>query len=245
MSCRVGHNWCRVGTNDWGMSGVMWGDFSVVRRSVRGQHWGVMNCMMGSGRGMIGGNSCMVSCMLGSNSCMMDCMMRGNSCMMDCMVGSSDCMIGGNSCMVDCMVGSNSRMMDCMIGGNSCMMGVGSNSRMMDCMMGRSDCMMSCMMGSYSKSQLSMSRVTGLNDLRGRPHLSRWFAPGVSAARSLLSSEDLRGERASIADPVAVSELSVFPLRQRPTEPEFGAARGKGGAAVTPLNLVSSEHILF
>merc|ERR1719330_1969995 len=150
--------------------------------------------MMGSGRGMIGGNSCMV-----------DCMMRGNSCMMDCMVGSSDCMIGGNSCMVDCMVGGNSRMM-----------GVGSNSRMMDCMMGRSDCMMSCMMGSYSKSQLSMSRVTGLNDLRGRPHLSRWFAPGVSAARSLLSSEDLRGERASIADPVAVSELSVFPLRQRP-----------------------------
>merc|ERR1740129_1135778 len=146
--------------------------------------------MMGSGRGMIGGNSCMVSCMLGSNSCMMDCMMRGTSCMMDCMVGSSDCMIGGNSCMVDCMVGSNSRMMDCMIG--------------------RNDCMMSCMMGSYSKSQLSMSRVTGLNDLRGRPHLSRWFAPGVSAARSLLSSEDLRGERASIADPVAVSELSVF-----------------------------------
>merc|ERR1719330_871516 len=130
--------------------------------------------MMGSGRGMIGGNSCMVGCM----------------------VGSSDCMIGGNSCMVDCMVGSNSRMMDCM--------------------MGRNDCMMSCMMGSYSKSQLSMSRVTGLNDLRGRPHLSRWFAPGVSAARSLLSSEDLRGERASIADPVAVSELSVFPLRQRP-----------------------------
>ena len=94
-------------------------------------------------------------------------------------------------------------------------------------------------------SQLSMSRVTGLDDLRGRPHLSRWFAPGVSATRSFLGSEDVRGERGAIAGPVAVSELSVFPLRQRPTEPELGAARGKGGAAITPLNLVSSEDGLL
>jgi len=71
VSCRVGHNWCWVGTNDWGMSGVMWCDCSVVRRGVRGQHWGVMNCMMGSGWGMMGGNSCKVSCMMGSSDCML------------------------------------------------------------------------------------------------------------------------------------------------------------------------------
>ena len=108
-------------------------------------------------------------------------------------------------------------------------------------MMGSSNCMMDCVVRRHSMSQLSMSRVTGLDDLRGRPHLSRWFAPGVSATRSFLGSDDIRGEGSAIADPVAVSELSVFPLRQRPTEPELGAARGKGGAAITPLNLVSSE----
>ena len=128
VSCRVRHNWCWVGSNDWGMRGVMRCDYSV-RGSVRGQHCGMMNCMMGS------------------NSCMMCCMMR-----------------------------------------------------------------------SHSMSQLSMSSVTGLDDLRWRPHLSRWFAPGVRATCSLLGSDDLRGERSAIADPVTVSELSIFPLRERPTE---------------------------
>ena len=80
-------------------------------------------------------------------------------------------------------------------------------------MMGSRNCMMDCVVRRHSMSQLSMSRVTGLDDLRGRPHLSRWFAPGVSATRSLLGSDDIRGEGSAIADPVAVSEVSSsFPV---------------------------------
>ena len=124
---------------------------------------------------------------------------------MNCMMESGWGMMGGNNCMVrfgDCIVGRMVRSGDCMV----------------DCVMGSNSCMMRSMMRSYSMGQLSMSSVTRLDDLRWRPHLSRWFTPGVRATCSLLGSDDLRGERSAIADTVTVSKLSIFPLRQRPTE---------------------------
>ena len=92
--------------------------------------------------------------------------------MMNCMMGSDRGMMGGNNCMMSCMVRRGDCMVDCVMGGNSCMMG--------------------CMMRRHSMGQLSMSSVTGLDDLRWRPHLSRWFAPGVRATCSLLGSYDFR-----------------------------------------------------
>ena len=60
--------------------------------------------------------------------------------------------------------------------------------------------------------QLSMSGVTGLDDLRRRPDLSCWLAPRVRSARSLLGGDNLRGEGRAVADPVTVPELAVLPL---------------------------------
>ena len=86
-------------------------------------------------------------------------------------------MMGVNSCMMGCMMRgrggvmrSNNCMMCCMVRSSDCMMG---------CMVWSGNCMMRCRVRSHSMRQLSMSGVTGLDDLRRRPDLSRWLAPRV------------------------------------------------------------------
>ena len=76
-------------------------------------------------------------------------MMRVNSCKMGCMMRGRGGVMRSNNCMMRCMMWS----------GNCCMM--------------------SCMVRVHSMKQLSMSGVTGLDDLRGRPDLSRWLATRV------------------------------------------------------------------
>ena len=83
-------------------------------------------------------------------------MMRVNSCKMGCMMWGRSGVMRSNSCM--------------MLSGDCCMM---------SCMVWGGNCMVSCMVRVHSMRQLSMSGVTGLDDLRGRPDLSRWLATRV------------------------------------------------------------------
>ena len=154
-------------------------------------------------------------CWIGINDCEMSSVMRCYCSVMRCYYS----MIGQHRWVIYCMMGS-----DC------CMM-----SFMMKCMM-RHYCMMSCMMRNYCKG----GGMAGLDDIRRGPDLSCRLSPGVGSC-CRLGCCDLWRERGSVTNSVAVSELPVLPLRQRPAEAELRAARGERWAPVAPLDFIRPE----
>ena len=122
----------------------------------------MVNCRVGHNWRWMGANNGTMGAMMRSH-----CSVRGqhwsmmrSSQSMSGVMWSGQCMMRVNSCKMGCMMRGRGGVMSCMMWGGNC-------------------CMMSCMVRVHSMRQLSMSGVTGLDDLRGRPDLSRWLATRV------------------------------------------------------------------
>ena len=168
-------------------------------------------------------------CWIGINDCEMSSVMRCYCSMMRCYYSVMRCYCSVMRCYYS-MIWQHRWVMYCMMGSDCCMM-----SFMMKCMM-RHYCMMSCMMRNYCKG----GGMAGLDDIRRGPDLSCRLSPGVGSC-CRLGCCDLWRERGSVANSVAVSELPVLPLRQRPAEAELRAARGECWAPVAPLDFIRPE----
>ena len=174
MYCVV--NW-RDGCNR-GMCCMNWGGGRVrcVKRShccmvscKMGKPWVMMNCRVWHNWGWMGASDRAMGGVMWSN-CSVRSQHWGVMRSSQSLSGVIWSVMRVNSCVVDCM-------MCCMMRGRGGMMR--RNNCMMCCMMWSSNCMVCCMMWSHSMRQLSMSGVTGLDDLRRRPDLSRWLTTRV------------------------------------------------------------------